>query len=58
MRQKQKAIAYGSLTANTTNVGPNVSITTVNTVTAAAGAESNADTLLAEVAERSWKHCC
>ena len=47
----QKAIAYGSLTANTTNVGPNVSITAVNGVSAAAGAESNADTLLAEVAE-------
>ena len=48
---KTVSIAYGSLTANTTNVGPNVNIAATNTITAAAGAESNADTLLAEVAE-------
>ena len=46
-----QTIAFGSLTANTTEVGPSVSITATNTITAAAGSESNADTLLAEVAE-------
>ena len=49
--QKQVNVAYGSLTANTHSVGPNVSITAVNTLTAAAAAEGNADTLLAEVAK-------
>ena len=48
---QQVNVAYGSLTANTHSVGPNVSITAVNTLTAAAAAEGNADTLLAEVAK-------
>ena len=48
---QQVNVAYGSLTANTHSVGPNVSVTAVNTLTAAATAEGNADTLLAEVAK-------
>ena len=47
----QKSVSFGSLTANVTSVGPNVSVTATNTITAAAGSESNADTLLAEVAK-------
>ena len=47
---KQYTIAYGSLTANTTEVGPNVSIASQAGISAAAGAESNADAVLAGVA--------
>lgn len=47
---KQVNIAYGSLTANVTAVGPNKSITAVNDITTADGADGEADTLLEEVA--------
>ena len=47
----QKAIAYGSLTANTTNVGPNVQIAVTNTISTANAADTAADTLLASVAK-------
>ena len=48
---KSVAIAYGSLTANTTTVGPGVVIAATNTIANADGADTAADTLLGKVAE-------
>ena len=48
---KEYTIAYASLTANTTEVGPNVSIASQAGIANAAGAEANADAVLAGVAE-------
>ena len=48
---KTVSIAYGSLTANTTTVGPNVNIATTATITTADAADTAADTLLGKVAE-------
>ena len=44
-------IAFGQLTANTTEVGPDVDIDAQAGITAAAGAEANADAVLAGVAK-------
>ena len=49
--QKKVAIAYSHLTANTSNVGPEVTIAAIKTISKADGADSTADTLLASVAE-------
>ena len=48
---KRVAIAYSHLTANTSNVGPEVTIAAIKTISKADGADSTADTLLASVAE-------
>ena len=45
------AIAYSHLTANTSNVGPEVTIAAIKTISKADGADTTADTLLASVAE-------
>ena len=49
--QKKVAIAYSHLTANTSNVGPEVTIAAIKTISKADGADTTADTLLASVAE-------
>jgi len=48
---KRVAIAYSHLTANTSNVGPEVTIAAIKTISKADGADTTADTLLASVAE-------
>ena len=47
----QQTIAFGQLTANTTEVGPNVAITQTNTIANANDAQDTADTILGEVAK-------
>ena len=47
----QQTVNFAALTANTTEVGPNVSITATHTISTANGADTTADTTLAEVAK-------
>ena len=51
MLVKKYTIAFGQLTANTTEVGPDVDIDAQAGITAAAAAEANADAVLAGVAK-------
>ena len=46
----EKGVAYSHLTANTSSIGPNVEIAAIKTISAADGADTTADTLLASVA--------
>ena len=48
---KKVAVAYSHLTANTSDIGPEVNIAAINTISAAADVDDTADTLLASVAE-------
>lgn len=48
---KKVGVAYSHLTANTSDIGPEVNIAAIKTISVAAGADSTADTLLASVAE-------